>query len=92
MNARQIELARHALGLPNKSRLSYRNRFVAGPGNGQYEDWVAMVGAGHAGRFVDASFGGSTLFYLTRAGATAALRPGESLCPEDFPIKEGVSA
>ena len=33
MSAAQIELARHALGLPNKMRMSYRNRFVAGHGH-----------------------------------------------------------
>ncbi len=30
LTPKQRELARHALGLPNKMRMSYRNRFVAG--------------------------------------------------------------
>ena len=71
----QIELARHALGIPNKRRKSYRNRFVIGAGCTDYEQWMAMVALGAAKR-VDASrvpFGGDDLFYLTMSGARAAL-------------------
>ena len=86
----QIELARHALGLPNKRRKSYRNRFVAGPGSKDYEAWLAMVALGAAKR-VDASrvhCGGDDLFFLTLSGARAATKRGESLCAEDFPRDE----
>lgn len=84
MTPRQRELARHALGLPNDRRRSYRNRFLAG---GLCEDWNAMTAAGlaEAGQPDDL---GRTWFWLTRAGAEAALDRGEMLCPEDFPQAE----
>lgn len=81
----QIELARHALGLPNRNHTSYRNRFVAGGGHYDHGDWLAMTDAGLAERFSTALYGGADLFMLTRTGAEAALRPGESLDAEDFP-------
>jgi hypothetical protein len=81
----QIELARHALGLPNRNYTSYRNRFVAGVGHYDHSDWLAMTDAGFAKRFSTALYGGDDLFMLTRTGAEAALRPGESLDSEDFP-------
>lgn len=91
MTPKQIELARHALGLDGKRKQSYRNRFFAGPGHDDFEDWQEMVSAGFAkvwqvpkgwmvpGQVADHQF------RLTRAGAEAALRKGERLCPEDFP-------
>jgi hypothetical protein len=83
----QIELARHALGLPNRYRRSYRNRFVAGDDHADYPAWMAMVEAGAAKKYEGAKlqFGGCHLFVLTPAGAIAALKPRESLDPEDFP-------
>lgn len=89
MTPQQIELARHALGLKERSARSYRNHFVAGPGHTDYADWMAMVAEGVAIR-IDGkrlSFGGDDLFKMTRAGADAALRPGESLDSEDFPAE-----
>lgn len=82
----QIDLARHALGLPNRSRKSYRNHFVAGPGHTDFNDWEAMVIAGHAvKRKGSALSGGDSIFLLTRAGAELALKRGERLDLEDFP-------
>ena len=80
----QIELARHALGLPNRNHTSYRNRFVACIGHDNHSDWLAMTDAGLAKRFSMALYGVDDLFMLTRTGAEAALRPGESLDSEDF--------
>jgi hypothetical protein len=87
MTPRQKELARHALGLPNNQRTSYRNRFVAGPGHSDYADWMAMVEAGLATRRDGKRipFGGSDLFYLTEEGARLALEGRERLDREDFP-------
>jgi hypothetical protein len=86
MTPRQIDLARHALGLPNKAGRSYRNRFVAGEGHTDYPNWTAMVEAGHAKRRKSGALADSDdLFLLTEAGARAALKPGERLDPEDFP-------
>lgn len=91
MTPSQITLARHALGLPNKRRQSYRNHFVAGLGHDDYADWMAMVAAGLAWRRDGSKSqltGGDDLFRLTRAGAEAALAPRERLDPEDFPTTD----
>jgi hypothetical protein len=86
MTPAQKELARHALGLPNPSRRSYRNRFVASDGERVWKEWQELVGRGAAeARPLSAHGHGRTLFCLTASGARAALNPGERLCPEDFP-------
>lgn len=86
MTPKQIELARHALGLPNRERRSYRNHFVTGEGSDDHPEWVAMVGGGFAKRRAGNQLtGGDDLFWLTPDGAAAALRHGERLDPKDFP-------
>lgn len=89
MNPTQRELARHALGLPSKSKRSYRNHFVIGEDD---PDWTEMVAMGWATmrKAETLPFGGSACFYLTEVGARLALNKGEKLCPEDFPPSEGV--
>lgn len=79
----QRRLARHALGLPNRRRISYRNHYVAPyvPG-GPFDVWNDMVCRGLADSI---SRRGTVRFWLTRLGATLALEPGERLCPEEFP-------
>jgi hypothetical protein len=81
----QVDLARHALGLPNERGRSYRNRFCCGPGHADYEDWRAMVVAGAARQFPLTARGGDSLFVLTEPAARAALQSGETLDAEDFP-------
>ncbi|MEJ1118849.1 hypothetical protein V9K92_10275 [Phyllobacterium sp. CCNWLW109] len=85
MTPEQKKLARHALGLPNRSRRTYRNRFVT---NADHPEWSAMVVSGSARmRSGDTlPFGGDSMFWLTLDGAKAALDKGEKLCPEDFPV------
>lgn len=87
MTEAQQALARHALGLPNRRGVSYRNAFVAGAGHEDYADWIAMVEAGDARRRAGATlaFSGDDLFWLTPAGARAALHADEQLSAEDFP-------
>lgn len=81
MPRRQRELARNALGLPNESDRSYRNRYLTSGATAA--EWQAMVAAGLA---EDGGPEGSRRwFHLTRTGAEAALENGERLCPEDFP-------
>jgi hypothetical protein len=81
----QTRLARHALGLPNDARRSYRNRFAVGDGP-KADLWRALVSDGLA---VDAGKEGTlNWFHLTRAGAEAALNRRETLCPEDFPTAQ----
>lgn len=81
MTPRQRELARHALGLPNRTMRSYRNRFSCGEG-ANHDVWTALVDRGIAGGEPGSPL---SFFWLTPAGAMAALDRGESLCPEDFP-------
>ncbi len=86
LDPEMLPLARHALGLPNKSNTSYRNSFVTGPGGSAHRVWIRMVDAGLATRRQGIeAFGGDDLFWLTKAGAVAALADGEKLDPEDFP-------
>ena len=86
MTPAQITLARHALGLPNASRTSYRHRFCAGKGHTDHPAWEAMVRSGAATvQRLTGGLGGQDTFSLTETAARAALQPGESLCPEDFP-------
>jgi hypothetical protein len=85
MTPHQRELARHALGLPNKKRASYRNRFAtdAGPDN---EAWRRMVDADLAKMRPGVEWmGGMDAFWLTTKGAEMALYPDERLSTEDFP-------
>ncbi len=86
MTDRQRELARHALGLPNKMRTSYRNRFVAVSGHDDYEDWLRMVLDGYAEMRDHGTlpYAGGSLFWLTETGARQALNPREKLDREDF--------
>lgn len=85
MNLVQIALARHALGLDGRLSTSYRNRFFAGRGHADFDEWMAMVKQGDATRSDPMMHGGAFLFELTRKGAERALLPHEKLDPEDFP-------
>lgn len=86
MTPRQIELARHALGLPHHSRTSWRNHFVTGEGGVNHAAWSMMVSEGDALRRKGSVLTGcDDLFLLTRQGAEKALKKGEKLDPEDFP-------
>ena len=80
MSRLERELSRHALGLPNKKRTSYRNRFYGLPDD---PAWVAMIGKGWATSTPQP--GELVCFQLTREGAELALNPSENLCKEDFP-------
>ena len=89
MTPEQRRLARSALGLPNKHNRSYRNHFLAAMCPGDYDQWCQMTDAGMADCGIPVRAERSRLrmvhFWLTRAGAEAALDPGETLCTEDFP-------
>ena len=64
---------------------SYRNRYFVVPKGDTFDDWLSMTRAGWARGCIEA---GQRMveFTLTRAGAEMALQPGETLCPEDFPV------
>lgn len=80
----QRDLARHALGLPNKKNLSYRNYFV---GSNDDPHWIGLVEAGLATKRSHAALlhDDDVYFHLTSAGALAVIEPREKLSPEDFP-------
>jgi hypothetical protein len=80
----QIELARHALGLPNEKNVSYQNRYVANPETEAYQQWQNMVLLGAAGVYASITHV-MTTFFLTEKGAEEALSAGESLNIKDFP-------
>jgi hypothetical protein len=85
MNAEQRGLARHALGLPNRRKISYRNHFVAGIEHHDFAAWQEMVAANEAIRRNPSPItGGDYCFQLTKLGATGALNNGEALDAEDF--------
>jgi hypothetical protein len=84
MTPRQRELARHALGLTDGRKKSYRNRYMVALHSLHEMIWDDLVHAGMAERGRDGV--SSVGFYLTEVGARAALDPGEMLDPEDFPI------
>lgn len=86
MDELQTKLARHALGLPNRHRQSYRNHYVVGPGGAAHAAWMQMVEAGEAQRRKGGPLTGSfDVFVLTLRGARKALTQDERLGPADFP-------
>ena len=86
MTPKQTDLARHALGLPNKRNTTFRNRFCAGPGHRDHPEWERMARAGDATvQRQSGGLGGQDTFSMTETGAKSALKSGERLCAEDFP-------
>lgn len=83
MTTEQIAMARHALGLPNESGQSYRNRYFTSSGSVIEREWEELVKSGMAAR--EKGGGKLTHFYLTEAGARAAIARSETLDPQDFP-------
>lgn len=82
MTTRQKELARHALGLPNSKRCSYRNRFCC---SGTNPGWAEMVENGFAKWEASEPGQRHGTFAMTQRGALLALKKGEWLDQEDFP-------
>ena len=83
MTDAQKQLARHALGFPNKQNVSYRNHFCTGPGTTDYTEWEAMVAQGDAVKRTGPHWGGDNMYYLTLQGALAARGPKEHLSREE---------
>lgn len=86
MTPKQRELARHALGLPNEQKCSYRNRYIVSVAVSAYAEWVEMARADEALRiWWEGGAKDRVLFMLTYEGALLALDGGEKLDIEDFP-------
>lgn len=84
MTARQLQMARHALGLPNSKRTTYRNRYCLGRGDEGYADWEDLVSRNLAIKQTGTFWGGDDMFYLTLEGARAALHRGEHISREEM--------
>lgn len=83
MNDKQRELARHALGLPNKKNMSYRNHFCIDVGSDDYDQWEDLVSKGLAVKALGGKNWSVDFFYLTLEGAKSALLPKEHISSED---------
>lgn len=83
MTPSQIKMARHALGLVDGRRRSYRNRYVASLGSPNEKEWDDLCERGLAVRGSDRER--MVGFCLTLTGAMVVLNEGEKLDPEDFP-------
>jgi hypothetical protein len=85
MTPEQRELARHALGFPNKKNESYRNHFCSGRDCDHYAEWVAMVEQGYAIELPTPKWSNpnDAFFSLTLKGALLARDAKEHLSPED---------
>jgi hypothetical protein len=90
MTPMQRELARHALGLPNKKRRTYRNHFCIGVGGTNYEEWQDLVANGLAVARSSSACGGDDFFHLTLAGARMVLNPNEHISREDAKLMRQV--
>lgn len=92
MTPAQKKMARHALGLPNNNKRSYRNRFIIRTGGTNWWTWSTMVKNGDAmrHRFEARARKGphQWCFSLTLKGAWAAIEDNEALDREDFPGAE----
>lgn len=86
MTPNQIELARHALGLPNKKNTTNRNYFCTGSGSTDYADWEAMVASGDAILRITPHFGGDNLYHLTMKAALSVRGPKEHMSREDAEV------
>lgn len=85
LTPREREMARHALGLPNKMRRSYRNRYFIDATAPAGLAWLGMVARGLA-VIIPSPECDFDQFCLTHASALAALGPDETLDEEDFPL------
>jgi hypothetical protein len=83
MTPRQRDFARHALGLPNKKNVSYRNHFCIGVNGDGYADWEDLVAKGLAVKRTGDLWGGDDMFHLTLEGALMVREVKEHLSPED---------
>ena len=80
MNENQLKMARHALGLPNKTNFTKRNYYTSTPGCDGWDDLEGLVSDGLA---VKTKYHTEYVFNLTLEGAKAALLPKEHLSREE---------
>lgn len=88
LTTKETELLRHALGLNPRSKVTYRNAFLAGPFD--IDRWQSLVGRGYAIEGRKQSLG--TYFHVTRKGFEAVQRKGEKLGPDEEAMLERMEA
>ena len=84
MTPLQLDLARHALGLPNPQRRTSRNRYLIPKDGPDYAQWLDMIERGEA-LLVSPRTSTLACFALTLKGGQLAIGPREQLDPADFP-------
>lgn len=80
MTEHQRQLARHALGLPNKQNANCRNHFCTKAGCTDFEEWESMLAEGVA--VVGRARAGSSdydVYWMTARGAMLCLEGKEQL-------------
>jgi len=83
LTTREKELIRHAVGFDGRSKTSYRNHFVVGPGMEDYDVWMGLVKRGLAYHAEPSPLsGGDDIFWVSRAAALAVRQSDEHLSPE----------
>lgn len=85
LSKKQVEMARHALGLRDGNKTAYRNRYFLMAESDGFADWQDMVSKGHAKHVPPQSPDIIHFFCLTHVGAKSVLRHRETLDKEDFP-------
>ena len=78
LTASEAEIMRHALGL-NRAKVSYRNRYLTGPGSDSYHCCEALVARGlMVKRVVHPELtGGDDCYCVTKRGVEALQANGE---------------
>ena len=80
LTAKQRDVIRHALGFNGRSKESYRNHFVTGPGSDDYDAWMDLVSKGLAHRSAGTEIsGGDDVFWVTRETALSVREKNEHL-------------
>lgn len=80
LSTREKELIRHCVGFDRRHKTTYRNHFVVGPGDDDYETWMGLVKRGLAHhRDGNAISGGMDVFWVSRETAEAVRKPDEHL-------------
>lgn len=93
MTDKQRQMARHALGLPNKRHVTNRDYYCIGEGGDGYAEWMSMVAEGYAvKRQHSSAFGGDDIFYLTMIGVRLALEPHEHISRDDAALMRSLEA
>ena len=84
MTDRQIELARHALGLDGRHKRSSRNYFALYPDSDGFDAWTQMVADGNATTRPCGVNTQMVYFHVTPEAAFSVIRIGESLRDEEL--------